>query len=205
MSDSSGTIAVVAYTLRERCYLNITNRCTLRCRFCPKFNKQWDIHSYSLRLSREPSSAQILRAIGDPARFREIVFCGLGEPCLRLPVVLSVARALKKYAVPIRLNTDGLANRVWQRDITAQLSGLIDSVSVSLNAQNKTLYTQHCRAPDTQAYDEVLDFVRRVRKAVPAVYISAIDGLPGVDMQACAMIAEKLGVRFRPRVLGRLG
>ena len=56
----------IAYELHENCYLNITNRCTLRCRFCPKFNKQWDVQSYDLRLKREPDIIDVLTAIGDP-------------------------------------------------------------------------------------------------------------------------------------------
>ena len=111
---------VITYQIRGNCYINLTNRCTLRCRFCPKFNHLWDVKSYSLRLKKEPSATQIIESIGDVSQFKEIVFCGLGEPTLRLDTLLTVARQLKEKSSFIRLNTDGLANYIHQKDITPE-------------------------------------------------------------------------------------
>ncbi|OGI43457.1 MAG: hypothetical protein A2150_03340 [Candidatus Muproteobacteria bacterium RBG_16_64_11] len=90
----------VAYRLHGNCYLNLTQRCTLRCRFCPKFNGTWRVKDFDLRLHREPSVEQLLAAVGDPREYREVVFCGLGEPTLRLPTVLAVAERLRADGVP---------------------------------------------------------------------------------------------------------
>jgi hypothetical protein len=55
------------------------------------------------------------------------------------------------------------------------------------------------------AFQAVLDFAAHVRDFVPNVTLTAIDGLPGVDIPACREIAERLGVGFRRRELGKVG
>ncbi|MHB1239533.1 MAG: hypothetical protein ACYC18_03430 [Gammaproteobacteria bacterium] len=47
---SKDTGLVYAYGLHGNAYLNVTNRCTLRCRFCPKFNGSWSVQDYPLRM-----------------------------------------------------------------------------------------------------------------------------------------------------------
>jgi len=196
---------VVAYSLRSNRYLNLTNRCTLRCRFCPKFNKQWDVASYSLRLSEEPDVAHILDAVGTPGSYQQVVFCGLGEPTLRLPELLEVASELKRQGAFVRLNTDGLANFVHGRDVTSQLAEHVDALSISLNAQNEAVYNQHCRPPDKGAYPELLEFILRASTHIADITLTAVDGLEGVDIDACQALAQRLGVKFRRRVLGKVG
>ncbi len=194
-----------AYHLHGNCYLNLTNRCSLRCRFCPKFNKDWAVKGYELRLPEEPDAEALWQAMGDPARYREVVFCGYGEPTLRLDVVLTLARRIKSADGRTRLNTDGLASLVHGRDVTAELGDGIDAVSVSLNAQDAQTYARHCRPPGPDAYPAMLDFVDRVRTHVADVTVTAIDGLDGVDIPACERIAGRLGVKFRRRVLDEVG
>ncbi|MBK1673715.1 TatD family nuclease-associated radical SAM protein [Ectothiorhodospira shaposhnikovii] len=197
---------VVGYSLHNRRYLNVTNRCTLRCAFCPKFNKTWEVQGYPLRLYQEPTVEQMLDAVGDPKDYEAVVFCGLGEPTLRLDAVLSVARQLKARGAPaIRINTDGLASLVHGRDVTPEMAGCIDALSVSLNAQDAFTYERHCRPKLPGAYPALLDFVRAARVHVPEVTVTAVDGLPGVDITACEAIARELGVGFRRRVLDLVG
>ena len=195
----------IAYTLHGNCYLNITSRCTLRCRFCPKHKRNWVVQAYDLSLKHEPSRKELLAAIGDPARYHEVVFCGLGEPTQRLDVLLDVARAVKQRGGKVRLNTDGLANLIHQRDVTPELARYVDRLSVSLNAQNAEVYERHThpKLPDT--YPAMLDFIRCARAQGMDVTITAIDGLAGVDMAACREIAKSLGVAFRRRVLDNVG
>ncbi|HLE93321.1 MAG TPA: TatD family nuclease-associated radical SAM protein [Sulfuricaulis sp.] len=195
----------VGYTLRESRYLNITNRCTLRCAFCPKFNGLWTVQDYSLRLAHEPTPAEIIAAVGNPEDYREIVFCGLGEPTLRLYTLLDVVSQIRSRARRIRINTDGLANLVYERDVAPDMEGLIDALSISLNAQNAAIYEFHCRPPVPGTYEAMLDFVKCARDFVPDITLTAIDGLPGVDINACEKIARQLGVGFRRRVLDKVG
>ncbi len=195
----------IAYALHDNCYLNLTSRCTLRCAFCPKFNGEWEVQGYPLRLQREPDAAEVIAAIADPTRYREVVFCGLGEPTLRWPVLIEVAASIKARGGRVRLNTDGLANLVHGRDVTPELAGRVDAVSVSLNAQDEATYVRHCRPKRAGAYAAMIDFVMRARQVVPQVTVTAIDGLPGVDIAACAKLADHLGVAFRRRVLDEVG
>lgn len=205
-SATSSKLPVIAYASHGNCYLNITSRCTLRCRFCPKFNHQWVINGVNLRLQKEPSVDEVLAAVNDPSAYSEIVFCGLGEPTLRLYEMIEIASELhQRGARRVRLNTDGLASLVYGRDVTPDLEGPVDALSISLNAQNEAVYNRHCRPTIPSSYDAVLEFADRVRDFVPDVTLTAIDGLEGVDISACEGIARNLGVKFRRRVLGVVG
>lgn len=197
--------SVISYPLRNSLYLNVTNRCTLRCSFCPKFNGNWVVGGYDLRLRREPGVNELFEMVGDPGRYDEIVFCGLGEPTLRLYTVLEVGAELRRCGARVRLNTDGLANLVHGRDITPDLEDSVDAVSISLNCHNAGTYRRHCRPPMEGAHEAVLDFTDRVREFVPVVTLTALDGLEDVDIPACRAIAERYGVGFRRRELGRVG
>jgi TatD DNase family protein len=195
----------ISYPLHGNLYLNITNRCTLRCRFCPKFNKVWDVQSYNLRLTREPNAQELLTAIGDPTRFDQIVFCGLGEPTMKLDTLLTVAEGVKREGGEVRLNTDGLANMVYERDVIPQLAENVDEVSVSMNAHNPERYQYHCRPLFNDAYEHMLEFVAEAGKRFSKVSVTALEGLDGVDIDTCRRLAEKLGVRYRNRILGQVG
>jgi len=201
----TGPEQTVGYTLHGNRYLNITNRCTLRCAFCPRFNDEWTVQEYPLRLRRDPSFEEIVLAAGNPEEYQEIVFCGLGEPTLRLYTLLEVATRLRPHARRIRINTDGLASFVYGRDVTPDMEGLIDALSISLNAQNAEIYNRHCRPKLPGSYEAMLDFVKCAREFVPDITLTAIDGLSGVNIPACKKIAQELGVKFRRRVLDVVG
>ncbi len=196
---------MIAYGLHGNCYLNLTSKCTLRCCFCPKFNKQWEVQGYPLRLRSAPTAAEVLEAMGEPRQYKEVVFCGLGEPTLQLPVLLEVAEEIKKQGVRVRLNTDGLANWVYGKDITPQLAGRVDAISISLNAQNEEVYNRHCRPPGVGAYPELLEFILCARDHITDITLTAIDGLEGVDIDACRALADRFNVKFRRRVLDEVG
>lgn len=199
----STDIRHIGYTLYGNRYLNITNRCTLRCAFCPKFNGTWTIKGYDQRLfGKEPTVDEIVAAVGDLDEIEEVVFCGLGEPTLRLYTLLVVASRLRGRVPRVRLNTDGLANLVYGRDVTPDFEDVLQTLSVSLNAQDEETYNRYCRPPLPGAYRGVLDFVKHAREFVPEIMLTAIDGLPGVDIDACRRIADDLGVGFRQRKPG---
>lgn len=195
----------VVYELHGNLYLNITNRCTLRCRHCPKFNKTWSVQDYNLRLASEPDVLQLLDLVGDPGRYNEIVFCGMGEPTKRLDTVLALSRALKHRGGKVRLNTDGLANLIHGRDVTTELAECVDEVSISMNAQNTDVYLQHCRPKMAYSYEYMLEFARKLRRRMEGVTLTAVDGLEGVDISQCRQMAEAMRINFRTRTLGLVG
>lgn len=199
----------LTYRIRNSLYINLTNRCTLACTFCPKF-VDFMVKGYFLKIgARGPDPETVLAEIDDASAAKrpdEVVFCGYGEPTLRLEELKVIAKGLKARGHRVRLNTDGLGNLVHGRDITPELAGLVDAVSVSLNAQDAETYARYCPSRyKTDAYGHVKDFIRRVRAHVPDVQATAV-GLPDVDVEACRDIAEKeLGVRFRFRPLDEVG
>ncbi len=193
----------IAYRIGDRVYLNVTSRCTLRCRFCPKFQGLWTVADRALRMpiSREPSVAEIIAAARAQGPCVEYVFCGLGEPTLRIATVLAAASVLRATGIPIRLNTDGLGSLVHGRNVAAELDGLIDRVSISLNAADEASYERWCRPRRPDSYPAMLAFAAACRDFVPKVTLSAVAGLAGVDIAACADIAARLNVEFRARPL----
>lgn len=189
----------LVYRIDDRLYVNLTNRCTNDCTFCIRRSGP-GVAGAGLWLEREPPAEEYIRAIPDPDRYAEIVFCGYGEPLLRPDVLEAVARDIRaRSQTPIRVNTNGQAELALRRDILSGLVGLVDTFSISLNAQDNATYRALCRpAFGDRAYPAVLEFARRAARLFPRVVLTVVD-VPGVDVEACRRIAESLGVEFRVR------
>ncbi len=196
-SPKARTAMNIAYQLNGSLYLNITNRCPNACAFCIRGSKAGV--GYNLWLEHEPTATEIITAIQDPKGYREIVFCGYGEPLLRPEVVEETARWLKQWPVTVRLNTNGLADLFLGYDILPRLKGLIDIVSISLNADNPQLYQKLCRSEfGEQAFPAILGFAKRSREFISRVILSVVN-YPEVNLEKAAAIAEEIGVEFRIR------
>ena len=196
--------AKIAYMIRNSLYLNITNRCSNRCSFCAKFD-DFTVKGHNLLLDGEPSFEEIMAAVGRPKGIDEVVFCGYGESLIRLDMVKRVAAELKQRGFRIRINTDGQANLVHKRNILPELTGLVDSISVSLNAPDSATYERLCNTPfGTAGFQGVCDFIRTARQHIPQVVASAVT-VPGVDIEACRRLAGELGVEFRVREYAEVG
>ncbi len=194
----------IAYRIRNSLYINTTNRCTNACTFCAKF-KDFTVKGHHLRLDHEPSTAEVKAAIGDPAQYAEVVFCGYGEPLIRLDLVKEIAAWLKQQGIRVRVNTDGQANLVHGRNILPELSGLVDAISVSLNAPDAATYQHWCRSRFGEpGYQAVKDFLAEANKHIPSVTATAVT-LPGIDIAACRRVADELGVEFREREYNEVG
>ncbi len=194
----------IAYQIRNSLYLNITNRCTNSCIFCAKF-RDFVVKGHELYLDHEPSVDEIIQAIGDPTRYTEVVFCGYGEPLLRLDLVKEIAGWLKQRGVKVRINTDGQANLVHGRNILPELAGLVDAISVSLNAPDAATYQFLCQSEfGGEGYQAVKEFLRQAPDFIPDVTASAVS-YPDIDVAACRKVAEELGVAFREREYNELG
>lgn len=187
-------------------YANLTSRCSSTCTFClASFTD--DVYGYDLRLSveQEPEPADLVREFelafldGAPD---EVVFTGLGEPTLRLDVILSAVEWLGTRRLPARLDTNGHAALLHPgRDVVQDMvdSGL-RAVSVSLNAHDETTYDLVCRPTFTKAYRAVLRFIRESVDAGLDVTATVVD-VPEVDLEGAAAVAADLGAAFRVRRL----
>jgi TatD DNase family protein len=194
---------VIAYKIRNNLYLNITNRCTNKCSFCIKFHTDY-VKGHNLRLSEEPTEEELKTAIGDPSKYKEVVFCGYGEPLLRLNLVKSVTTWIKQNNGKVRINTNGHGSLIHGRNILPELKGIVDSISISLDAHDEETYNRICRPAFQNAFGEVLNFIKEAKKFIPEVRITVV-ALEGVDVEKCRKIAEDLGVGFRIRKFDVVG
>lgn len=198
------SVGEIVYPIRNSLYLNITNRCTSACTFCVRYFTDF-VKGHNLRLREEPGADEIIRAIGDARKYDEVVFCGYGEPLLRLDVVKNAAAEMKRQGVKVRIDTNGHGNLIHKRNILPELAGLVDAVSVSLNAQNAEVYDKISQPKfGPAAYDAVKEFIRESKKVIPEV-IATVVSAPEVDIDACRRIAEDLGVKFRVREYNVVG
>jgi GTP 3',8-cyclase len=192
------------YWLDNTLYLNITNQCSNNCYFCLKRYKQ-GVGGFNLKLIREPTTQEITSELAEALHARRwdvAVFCGFGEPTLRLDVLLDAARWIRRHygrPLEVRLDTNGHGYRLnVGRDVAAELKAAgIDKVSVSLNACDKETYEEICKPAFPGAYEAVLDFIRKA-KVVLAVEVTAVR-LPEVDLEKVQAAADGLGVGFKVR------
>lgn len=194
----------ITYAGRNGIYVNLTNRCPCACTFCLRQNRDKVFNSDSLWLEREPTVKEICDSIDtwDLAKYEEIVFCGYGEPTERLEDLLKVAEYIKsKNSIPIRINTNGLADLIAGEKVAHKLEGLIDTVSVSLNATNKEDYLKLVRPKfGIDSYNAMLSFTHDCTKYVPNVIMTVVDKVTTKEEQEKSReICESVGATFRVR------
>lgn len=206
------TTPKIVYRFGKNVYLNITNRCPNLCVFCIKTKWKMDFHGNNLNLAgNEPSPQAILQALEAELRmapFEEVVFCGYGEPTMRLDVLLYVAQTLKGWQAQakfppfkIRLNTNGLGDRINHKEIVPLLRPVVDIVNVSVNAENEQTWRRLLRPePEYQdGYEDVLAFLKAcVEAGFEKVILSCVANT-GADTQALAHIAQQYGATLYVR------
>lgn len=194
----------ILYKVHNNLYVNLTNKCPCACTFCLRQTRDHMEDSGVLWLEKEPTVDEV---IADFANFNmddydEVVFCGFGEPTERIDVLLEVAAYVKKtYNKPTRINTNGLGNLVNDRDITPELKGLIDTVSISLNTPNKERYYELTRSKfGIGSFDAMIDFAREAVKYVPHVVMTTVSTTITKEEEAeCQRICDNIGVKYRIR------
>ena len=188
----------IAYRLKNSLYLNITIRCNADCIFCDRKGEAI-VKGHNLKIDKEPSVKDVLDAIGDPNNYEEIVFCGYGEPTIRLDIIKAVARWVKEKGGRVRLNTDGHGNVINHRDIVPELVGLIDSVSISLNSIDPSQYGELMRLDGEKYHKAMVDFARECVKRLPEVVLTVV-GMQEIDIASAREFVQKsIGADFRVR------
>ena len=203
MTTSRSSSPSVVYWLDNKLCLNITNRCTNDCYFCLRRFKQ-GLGEFTLRLKSEPSSTDVISELQKVINLKpwsEVVFCGFGEPTVRLNILLEVARWIhRSTCISMRLDTNGQALLLFpENEVATELkeSG-VTTVSVSLNAYNKALYDEICRPKFENAFEKVLEFAKTAREAGLNVEVTAV-AIPEVEISKMEKMASNLGFRFRVR------
>lgn len=194
----------ITYEVKNGLYLNITNRCPCSCTFCIRNNDDHVYGSDPLWLDHEPSVSEICDAIDqkDLASYEEVVFCGYGEPTERLDALLEVAAYIKKKSpIRIRVNTNGLSDLIHKERTAPKLNGLIDVVSISLNATNPEDYLKLVRPRfGIASFDAMLSFAKDCKAYVPEVVMTIVDTVTTKEEQEKSLqICKDLSVRLRIR------
>jgi len=192
----------VSYQIRNSLYLNLTTRCTADCSFCTRLTRPV-VQGYNLKLAREPTAEEVWHSIDDCKKYDEIVFCGYGEPTLRLDVIKEISKKIKEVGGKVRLNTNGHGNVINKRNILPELKGLVDSISISLNADTAEAYDRIVRPLPglrNEIYDRVKEFIEEAKKHIPEVQATIVTHQEGVDEEKCEEISKnKFDVKYRPR------
>ena len=196
-------ISYLDMPIKQKFYINITNKCPCACTFCLRQTKEM-MQNNSLWLEKDPSAQEIIDELSkyDLSYVPEIIMCGFGEPLENVDVVVAVATYIKKTypLIKIRINTNGLGNLVHQRNITKDLMNLIDTVSISLNASNAEDYQKSVRSRfGIQSFDAMLEFAKLCKGKIPSVILTVVDIIGEEEIKKCQAICDDLGVSLRVR------
>lgn len=189
---------VFVYKLRNSLYLNITIRCNADCVFCDRKGEAI-VKGHNLKIEKEPTIQEIIQAIGDPKKYDEIVFCGFGEPTIRLDAVKEVSAWVKKHGGKVRLNTDGHGNVINHRNIVPELVGLVDSVSISLNTADSKQYGKLMRIDGERFFQVMVDFAKECVKHNIEVTMTIVDVDEVDEAKARSFVENEIGATFKSR------
>ncbi len=188
-----------AYQIGENLYINLTNRCSNRCTFCVRNGKK-TYEGYALWLkSGEPTVEAVKSAVGDPQKYREIVFCGFGEPTERLKEMLELCDFVHAQGGKTRLNTNGHGSLLAGRNIAPELKGKLDGINISLNAPTREEYDALCLPQVEGAFEGMLQFARDCKAEGLNAWFSVVDCIGTEKVEMCKKIAEGVGIPLRVR------
>ncbi len=189
----------IIYRIGGAVYINLTNKCTNNCTFCLR-EAHDGVDGYHLWLKKDPEAGEVIAALENEADVNVSVFCGLGEPTMRLETLLEVAKYLKSRGSQVRINTNGQGSAYAGRDIAPELKGLVDTVSISLNASDAAKYDAICKSIyGEEGFDHMIEFAKScIREGIETV-LSVVDVIGPEEIARCQKIADDLGARLRVR------
>lgn len=193
----------ILYDVDGKLYINLTNKCPCNCTFCIRHNGDGAYGSDSLWLEHEPSLDEIKAAFAkvDMSKYKEVVFCGYGEPMERVNEVVAVGEFVKAaYGdVTVRLNTNGLGDKIHGTPTAKLLQGAVDIVSISLNSYCKEKYNEVTRPKWDDAFDSMLSFAADCKTYIPQVVFTVVDVIPPEDISRAKALAMSIGIPLRVR------
>lgn len=200
MNGSEERYENFTYEIGGSLYINLTSKCTNDCTFCVR-NEKADYFGHKLWLSREPSAREVTaRLPQEISRYKEYVFCGFGEPTIKLDVLLDVAKEIRARGGVTRINTNGQANMIHKRDVTGELAACIDRINVSLNEATAEDYVKLCRpAFGEAAFAGLQDFAKKCAQRDIDTWFSVVDVIGEEKIALCRKIARECGVALRVR------
>lgn len=193
----------ILYDVGGKLYINLTNKCPCNCTFCIRHNGDGAYGSDSLWLEHEPSLDEVKAAFAkvDMSKYKEVVFCGYGEPMERVNEVIAIGEFVKaNYGdVTVRLNTNGLGDKIHGVPTAKLLQGAVDIVSISLNSYCKEKYNEVTRPKWDDAFDAMLSFAADCKSYLPQVVFTVVDVIPPEDISRAKALAMSIGIPLRVR------
>ena len=198
-------MADIVYTYGDSVYMNITNKCPCSCVFCIRSTGAGLGSAESLWLKKDPTFDEIKEEIDKFAYspYSEVVFCGYGAPTQALDNLIASAKYLKeKHGLKIRLNTNGLSDLINGKETAKLLDGIVDSISISLNAPNAKRYHEVTRSRfGEDAFPALLKFSEDCKKYIPKIKFTVVDIITKDEIAECQKIADEMGIPLRVREL----
>lgn len=193
----------ILYTIGKSLYVNVTNKCSCNCVFCIRRDYDGIDDSGSLWLERDPKSEEIINEFKKIKLddFNEVVFCGYGEPLIKLNEVIEVSNYIKTISnIPIRVNSNGLADLYHKKDVAPLLKGVIDSISISLNAPSNEEYLEVAKPIfGLESFDALLKFAKEAKENINEVQFSVVDVITKEQIERCKKISKDMGIPLRVR------
>ncbi len=193
----------ITYTIGNSLYVNLTNKCPCACVFCIRNNGDGAYGSDSLWLDHTPAADEAIADLKkyDLNQFDEVVYCGFGEPTEALDALIATAKYIRSVSgVKIRLNTNGLSDLIHGKPTAELLRGLLDEVSISLNAGSAAEY---CRVTQPafgeKSYDAMLKFAREAKEIFPEVVFTVVDVISPTEIARAQEVADREGIPLRVR------
>ena len=186
------------YTLDGNLYINLTNKCSNGCDFCVRNERSSYYGNYLWLRHGDPTAEKVIAAVnamGDISRFKEVVFCGFGEPTYKVAEMVALCDYFHGKGMKTRLNTNGQGNLINKRDIVPDLKGKIDFVNISLNASCAEKYQPICRSQFGEAgFAGLIEFARICRKNEVPCRFSIVDCIGEEEVEACKRLAESVKI-----------
>lgn len=197
--------STITYRYGDNLYVNTTNKCDFSCEFCVRHNSHLgDVSSNELWLKREPTIDEIYDSITshDLSTFKQLVFCGFGEPSYRIDDICAVIDRMKANGIQIftRMDTNGTGCQIHDRDICPQFKGRFDMVSISLNTDTSEKYDALCHSQYKNSFEEMKRFAKEIQHYVPRVLMTVVDCISKEEIENCRKICEvEVGATYRVR------
>ena len=192
------------YPIENSLYVNITNLCCCKCVFCVRDITDSVGGSDSLWLDHEPTIDELKAELEkfNLDEYEEVVFCGYGEPLMRINEVVEFANYIKtKKNIKIRVNTNGLADLIHKTKTAVLLKDAIDAVSISLNAPNEEVYLEVAKpAFGIKSFDAMLSFAKDCKTCIKEVCFSVVDEITDEEIRQSQELADSLDIPLRVRV-----
>ena len=193
----NGNKDVYVYEYAGKLYINLTNRCTNDCEFCIRRNKTGV--GVNLWIESEPTAVQVINEL-EKRQCWNVVFCGYGEPFLKKDVLLEVAAYVKGKGGHVRVDTNGHGSAVYGKNIVPEIAGLVDKISVSLNAADAETYDKLCHGKfGLGSYEHMLSFARECVKAGIDTTLTVVDVIGEREIERAREVAKDVGTKFRVR------